>query len=125
MKWTELIGRLLLAQVFLIAGIHKITAYTDTQGYMKAMGVPGMLLPLVILLEVGGSLMLVFGWKVRWAATGLGIFSLAAAAIFHHNFAHQIGMIMFMTDVSIAGGMFILAANGAGALSLDGCSQHA
>ena len=124
MKWTELIGRLLLAQVFLIAGINKITAYAGTQGYMEAMGVPGMLLPLVILLEVGGALMLVVGWKVRWAATAMGIFSLAAAAIFHHNFADQMDMIMFMTDVSIAGGMFILAANGASTLSLDERSQH-
>jgi len=82
-----------------------------------------MLLPLVILLEVGGSLMLVLGWKVRWGATAMGIFSLVAAAIFHHNFADQMGMLMFMKDVSIAGGMFILAANGAGALSLDGCKR--
>ncbi len=124
MKWAELIGRLLLAQLFLIAGIHKITGYAGTQGYMESMGVPGMLLPLVILLEVGGGLMLVLGWKVRWAAAAMGLFSLAAAAIFHHNFTNQMGMIMFMTDVSIAGGMFILAANGAGALSLDGRGQN-
>jgi len=120
MKWFELIGRILLAQLFLIAGIHKITAYAGTQGYMESMGVPGMLLPLVILLEVGGSLMLILGWKVRWTATAMGIFSLVAAAIFHHNFADQMNMLMFMKDVSIAGGMFILAANGAGVLSLDG-----
>jgi len=124
MKWAELIGRLLLAQLFLIAGIHKIMGYVGTQGYMESMGVPGMLLPLVILLEVGGGLMLVVGWKVRWIAAAMGIFSLAAAAIFHHNFADQMGMIMFMTDVSIAGGMFILAANGAGALSLDRRNRH-
>jgi len=119
MKWTEWIARLLLAQIFLMAGIHKITAYAGTQGYMEAMGVPGMLLPLVILLEVGGGLMLVLGWKTRWAAAAMGIFSLATAAIFHHNFADQIQMIMFMKNLSIAGGMFILATNGAGALSLD------
>ncbi len=116
MKWAELLGRILLAQLFLIAGIHKITAYAGTQGYMEAMGVPGTLLPLVILLEVGGGLMLVFGWKVRWVAAAMGIFSLAAAVIFHHNFSSEMGMIMFMTDVSIAGGMFILAANGAWSL---------
>jgi len=119
MKWTELIGRILLAQIFLMAGIHKITAYAGTQGYMDAMGVPGMLLPLVILLEVGGGMMLVLGWKTRWAAAALGVFSLAAAAIFHHNLADQMQMIMFMKNLSIAGGMFILAAHGASALSLD------
>jgi len=123
MKWTELIGRLLLAQIFLMAGIHKITAYAGTQGYMEAMGVPGMLLPLVILLEVGGGLMLILGWKARWAATAMGIFSLAAAAIFHHNFTDQMQMIMFMKNLSIAGGMFVLAVHGAGVLSLDGRSR--
>jgi len=123
MKWTELIGRILLAQLFLIAGIHKIAAYAGTQHYMEAMGVPGMLLPLVILLEVGGGLMLVFGWKVRWAAGALGIFSIITAAIFHHNFAEQMDMINFMKDLSIAGGMFVLAIHGAGVLSLDGRSR--
>jgi len=119
MKWTELIARILLAQLFLMAGIHKITAYTGTQGYMEAMGVPGMLLPLVILLEVGGGLMLVLGWKARWAAAAMGVFSLISAAIFHHNLADQMQMIMFMKNLSIAGGMFVLAVHGAGALSLD------
>ena len=119
MKWTELIGRILLAQLFLMAGIHKITAYVGTQGYMEAMGVPGMLLPLVILLEVGGGLMLVLGWKARWAAAAMGVFSLASAAIFHHNMADQMQMIMFMKNLSIAGGMFVLAVHGAGVLSLD------
>ncbi|GMR00640.1 MAG: DoxX family protein [Zetaproteobacteria bacterium] len=119
MKWTELIGRILLAQLFLIAGIHKITAYAGTQGYMEAMGVPGMLLPLVILLEVGGGLMLVLGWKARWTAAAMGVFSLTSAAIFHHNLADQMQMIMFMKNLSIAGGMFILAVHGAGVLSLD------
>ncbi len=119
MKWTELIGRILLAQLFLMAGIHKITAYAGTQGYMEAMGVPGMLLPLVILLEVGGGLMLVLGWKARWAAAAMGVFSLASAVIFHHNLADQMQMIMFMKNLSIAGGMFILTVHGAGMLSLD------
>jgi len=119
MKWTELIGRILLAQLFLMAGIHKITAYAGTQGYMEAMGVPGMLLPLVILLEVGGGLMLVLGWKARWAAAAMGVFSLASAAIFHHNLTDQMQMIMFMKNLSIAGGMFVLAVHGAGVLSLD------
>ncbi len=119
MQWTELIGRILLAQLFLIAGIHKITAYAGTQGYMEAMGVPGMLLPLVILLEVGGGLMLILGWKARWAAAALSVFSLASAIIFHHNLTDQMQMIMFMKNLSIAGGMFILAVHGSGVLSLD------
>lgn len=118
-KISTFIGRLLLAQIFLIAGIGKITGYAGTQGYMEAFGVPGSLLPLVILLEVGGGLALVLGWHTRWTAWALAAFSVGAALIFHHNFADQTQMIMFMKNLAIAGGLLFVATHGAGALSLD------
>lgn len=118
-NYIKLIGRLLMAQVYLIAGISKITGYTGTQAYMSSMGVPGALLPLVIALEIGGSLALVIGWGTRWAAFALAGFTLAAALIFHHNFGDQIQQIIFMCNLAMAGGLFILAASGPGALSLD------
>ncbi len=67
-KYTNLAGRILLAHIFLLAGINKITGYSGTQGYMEAMGVPGMLLPLVIILEIGGAVALIVGCQTRWAA---------------------------------------------------------
>ncbi len=70
-----------MAQIFLLAGINKIIAYAGTQGYMEAMGVSGMLLPLVILLEVAGGLALMIGWKTPWASYALAAFTVLAAII--------------------------------------------
>ena len=119
-KYTNLAGRILLAQLFLMAGLNKITAYAGTQGYMEAMGVPGALLPLVIALEVGGALALILGWQTRLTAFALAGFSVAAAVIFHANLADQMQMILFMKNFAIAGGLLIVAAqNPAHSLSLD------
>ena len=118
-KYANLAGRILLAHIFLLAGLNKITGYSGTQGYMEAMGVPGMLLPLVILLEVGGALALIVGWQTRWAAYALALFSIVSALIFHSNLSDQIQMILFMKNWAMAGGLLVLAANGAGAFSLD------
>lgn len=117
-KYINLAGRILLAHIFLLAGINKISGYAGTQAYMDAMGVPGMLLPLVILLEIGGGLALIVGWQTKWASYALAGFTLIAALIFHRNFGDQMQMIMFMKNLSIAGGLLILAVNGAGAFSL-------
>lgn len=119
-KLIEVAGRVLLGLIFLTAGIGKIGAgYAGTAGYMDSMGIPGALLPLVILLEIGGGLLVMVGFKVKWAAYALAAFTLVAGAIFHSNFADQMQMIMFMKNLSITGGLLLLAVHGAGALSLD------
>lgn len=124
-KIAYFIGRLLAAHIFLLAGLQKIGSYSGTQSYMESMGVPGMLLPLVILLEVGGGLALVLGWQTRWAAAALAGFCVLTAVIFHTNFAEQMQMIMFMKNLAIAGGLLFIAAHGAGAIGLDVRSQRA
>jgi putative oxidoreductase len=118
-KYANLVGRILLAHIFLFAGINKITGYSGTQGYMEAMGVPGMLLPLVIVLEIGAAIALIIGWQTRWAAYALALFSIVTALIFHSNLSDQIQMILFMKNWALAGGLLVLAANGAGAFSLE------
>jgi putative oxidoreductase len=115
----NLAGRLLLAHIFLLAGINKIGQYAGTQGYMESMGIPGELLPLVILLEIGGALALIFGVQVRWAALGLAGFSIVSAILFHGNVADQVQQIMFMKNVALAGGLLFMAAVGAGEWSID------
>ena len=70
---ADLAGRILIAAIFLIAGLNKIGGYEGTQGYMAAMGVPGMLLPLVIALEVVGAIAIIFGWRTRLFAFLLAI----------------------------------------------------
>jgi len=114
-----LVARLLLAHIFLLSGLSKILGYADTQGYMEAMGVPGALLPLVIVVEVGGSLALIVGFFTRWAALALAAFCVATALIFHRNFADQMQMIMFMKNLTITGGLLLLYVQGAGAFSID------
>ena len=116
---SELIGRTLLSVLFLLSGVGKIGAYAATAAYMSSVGVPGVLLPVVIATEVLGALAIILGWHTRIAALLLAGYSLLAALIFHANFADQIQMIMFLKNVSIAGGFLLLVGNGAGPLSLD------
>ena len=112
-------GRVLIAIMFVMAGLSKISSYGGTQGYMEAMGVPGVLLPLVILLEVVGGLAIIVGWQTRPVAFALAGFSILSAMLFHADFADQNTMTMFMKNISIAGGFLFLVANGPGAYALD------
>ena len=116
---ADLVGRILLATIFLLSGINKIGGYAATAGYMASVGVPGVLLPLVILLEVGGAIAIIVGWQTRITAFLLAGFTLLAALIFHNNFGDQMQMIMFLKNVAISGGFLVLVAHGAGALSMD------
>jgi putative oxidoreductase len=116
---AELGGRALLAGLFLLSGLGKIGAYSATAGYMASVGVPGALLPLVIAIEVLGAAAIIAGWQTRIVAFLLAGFSLLSAALFHNDFANQIQMIMFLKNVSIAGGFLLLVAHGAGPISLD------
>jgi putative oxidoreductase len=119
-----LLGRFGLALIFIISGWGKITGYAGTQQYMEAMGVPGAVLPLVILLELGGGLAIASGLFTRWVALGMAVFSVATAAVFHANFADPAQAINFWKNVSMAGGFLVLAAHGAGAYSIDGWRQR-
>ena len=116
---AEVAGRLLLGLLFLLSGLGKLGAYGATAAYMSAAGVPGALLPAVIATEVLGSLAIILGWKTRVAAFLLAGFSLLTALTFHNNLADQTQMIVFLKNISIAGGFLLLVANGAGPLSLD------
>lgn len=116
---TKLLGRILMAAIFIQAGWSKIGGYEGTQSYMESAGVPGLLLPLVILVELGGGLAVLLGFLTRWSALALALFSLATAVLFHYVPDDQQQMINLMKNVAIAGGFFILACAGAGRISLD------
>ncbi len=120
------VGRVLLALIFIVAGAQKITGYAGTQGYMEMMGVPGALLPLVILTELGGGIALLLGWQARIVAFLLAGFSILSGLIFHYfpslgmeGMEAQAQMISFMKNLSIAGGMLMVTRLGAGAFALD------
>lgn len=112
-------GRALLGLMFVSAGLQKIGAYAGTQGYMESMGIPGGLLPLVIALEIGAGLAVMLGVGARISAFALAGFTLIAAVVFHTNFADQMQGILFMKNVAIAGGLFMLTVHGPGAWSVD------
>lgn len=114
----ELSGRVLIAAIFVVAGYSKIGGYAGTQGYMEAMGVPGALLPLVILLELGGGIAIVLGLLTRPVAVALAGFCLLSGWLFH-NPADAAQQTMFLKNLALAGGFLAIAAHGAGAWSLD------
>ena len=116
---ADLAGRILIAAIFLIAGLNKIGGYEGTQAYMAAMGVPGMLLPLVIALEVFGAIAIIVGWRTRLFALLLAGFSIVSAAIFHSALGDQMQFLLFMKNLAMAGGFLFLVARGAGDWSLD------
>jgi len=118
------VARILLSLMFVTSGFSKVSGYAATQGYMEAMGVPGALLPLVIAVELLGGLAVILGWQTRIAAFLLAGFSLLSALLFHANFGDQMQMIMFMKNISIAGGFLMIVSLGGGAFALDNRSNN-
>ena len=113
------VGRVLISLIFVVSGFGKISSFAATQGYMDSVGVPGMLLPLVIALEIVGGLAVMLGWHTRLAAFLLAGFSLLSALLFHANFGDQMQMIMFMKNLALAGGFLMIVSLGAGPWSID------
>ena len=123
---TVLLGRILLAVMFVLSGLGKIAGFDGTVGYISSHGlpVPQLVAVLTICIELGGGLLLVVGFVTRYAALGMAVFTLLAALIFHNFWAapeaqHMAQFINFMKNLSITGGMLVLAAFGAGAYSVD------
>ena len=117
------LGRVLISLIFFTSGLTKITAYGQTAGWMESLGVPGILLPLVIILEILGPIAIILGWQTRIAAFLLAGFSILSALLFHNDFSNQVEMTNFMKNIAIAGGFLMITANGAGAYALDNRSK--
>jgi putative oxidoreductase len=115
---ADLLGRLFLVLLFLTAGFGKIGGYAGTAAYMAANGVPGMLLPLVIVLELGGGILVLLGWHTRIMSLLLAGFTILALLLFHLPITAE-NQIVFLAELGVAGGFLVLAAHGPGAWSLD------
>jgi len=111
---AALVGRLLVASLFMLEGLSKIRGYDLAVAYMERFAVPSALLPLAILLELGGALLLAIGWQARLAALALAIFSILAAVLFHANFSDRNQVLHLEKDLAIAGGLLVLFAFGPG-----------
>jgi putative oxidoreductase len=112
-------GRILISLIFVMSGFSKLGSFAGTQVYMESAGVPGMLLPVVIAVELLGGLAIILGWHTRLAAFLLAGFTLLSGILFHGNFGDQMQMIMFMKNLAIAGGFLMIVALGAGPWSID------
>ena len=122
-----LLGRILLALIFLVAGYRKLMAVAATAGYFGKLGfpMPEVMAWVAIAVELGGAILLIVGWKTRWAAWLLALFTLIAAFAAHRfwevdpaQYANQ--MNHFLKNLAIVGGLIFVAATGPGALSVDG-----
>jgi putative oxidoreductase len=123
---ASLVGRILLALIFITSGFSKITGFEGTVGYVASKGLP---LPqlgaiIAIIVELGGGILLAIGYKTRWAALVLVIFALASGILFHNYWAvdgaqRMAEQINFWKNVSIAGGMLMVFAFGPGRYSMD------
>ena len=116
---VQLIGRIMLALIFILAGAGKITDPAGTVGYMQSAGLPSLLLWPTIALELIGGIALAVGYKTRLVAFALAGFSVLASVLFHTNFGDEMQMYMFMKNIAIAGGLLLLATGGHTAFSID------
>lgn len=112
---TSLIGRALLALVFILAGVNKLQGYEATANLMQQFGVPAILLPGTIALEILGGLAVLVGFYARSAAIPLALFTLATAFIFHGNVSDDVQLAMFLKNLAITGGFLLLFVHGPGA----------
>lgn len=125
--YTPLLGRVLLAFIFLQSGFEKVLNYSKTLGLMAARGIPEpqILLPIAIAALFAGSLMILIGWKAHWGALVLIAFMVPATFYFHSYWAYpevqQLGQFHhFVKNLAIIGALCMIMGIGSGALSLDG-----
>jgi len=121
-----LVGRVLLSIMFLWSGYGKIGGFAGTVGYIGSVGLPmpEVLAALAIVVEIGAGIALVIGFKARWAAAALAVFTVLAAVLFHNYWAmpadkQMLQQIMFLKNLAITGGLLMVMAFGAGAWSVD------
>jgi putative oxidoreductase len=118
---TILLGRILLAVIFLLSGFGKLTAISGTAAYFGALGlpVPTVTAVLVGLIELLGGIAILVGFQTRIVAWVLAIFTIATGLVAHTGWADQMQMIQFLKNLAITGGFLLLASSGAGAYSID------
>jgi len=105
-----IVGRSLLALLFILAGAAKIAGPQPFLDHMAAHHMPGVLLPLVILLELGAGTALLLGWRLPFAAGALALFCFATAFVFHLDLTDKAERTLFVKDLAIAGALMVIAA---------------
>ena len=119
MHIIEFLGRILLSTLFLVEGIGKISIQEDVIIYMENYGVPEILFIPALILEILFPALLILGYKTKWVASVMTLFTFAVAIIFHTDFSEGMQMMLFLKDIAIAGGFMIIVAYGPSKISLD------
>ena len=119
MQILELIGRIFISLIFLVAGVGKILNYEGTIGYMESFGVTGYLFIPAIIIEILFPLLIIVGYKTKFFAIILALFAILLAVIFHTDFSNQMQLMSFLKNFAIAGGFLIIFVRGAGKYSID------
>lgn len=126
-QYGPLVGRILMALIFLVSGFGKITGFAGTAGFMASKGLPfaEVLLAGALVFELAGAIMLILGWRAHWGALLLIVFMIPATLIFHNFWVvdaaqYQNQLNHFLKNVAMVGGLLYVMAFGAGPLSLDG-----
>ncbi len=118
-QYSHLVGRILIALIFIIAGAGKLMDPAGTAAYMQSAGVPTLFLWPTIALELLGGIAIVLGFQTRIVSYLLAFDCVAAAVLFHMDFSNQMQQILFLKNLAIAGGFLLLASSGATALAVD------
>ena len=116
---VEFFGRILLSALFLVEGVRKFFFQEETIMYMEDYGVPEILFFPSLSLEIVFPILLILGYKTRFSASIMALFTLTVALIFHTNFENQMESVIFLKDIAIAGGFLIIAANEPKICSID------
>ena len=125
MPYAPLIARILVGGMFVMAGISKITGFAGTVAFATSVGLPAPQLAIIIaiLIEILGGLSVLLGYRIKWGAGALALFTIAAAVIFHADFANQMQQTLFVKNLAITGALLYMMRFGAGLLSLDAKKQ--
>jgi putative oxidoreductase len=121
LRFAPLLGRILIAVLFVPAGFGKLTGFQGAVAYAESahMPIPALAIAAAIAIELGGGLLLIVGFKTRWVAAAMALFSVVAAIFFHADWADQMQMINFQKNLAIAGGLLGFVYFGAGPFSVD------
>ena len=119
MHIIELVGRIFLSAIFLLAGVGKIFNFENTVEYMESFNVPGYLITPAIIIEILFPILIIIGYRTKLSAIILSLFAILLAIIFHNDFSNQMQLMSFLKNLAIAGGFMIIFVYGSNKISLD------
>ena len=119
MHIVELVGRIFLSSIFLLAGVGKIFNFESTIEYMESFNVPGYLITPAIIIEILFPILIIIGYRTKLSAIILSLFTILLAIIFHNDFSNEMQLMSFLKNFAIAGGFMIIFVYGSNKISLD------